>query len=126
MNEAAAIDRKSALKSSESKEQSAGKKSEKTFEDEEKQQQPRERFRNKLSDFEIEEAKVTGRGQLALAFELLVMMKKRDIKADPDAYQCLIDACGRVGDTKRATELLGKMHEDGIVADGTVYDVTQI
>ena len=121
MNEAAAIDRKSALKSSESKEQSAGKKSEKTFEDEEKQQQPRERFRNKLSDFEIEEAKATGRGQLALAFELLVMMKKRDIKADPDAYQCLIDACGRVGDTKRATELLGKMHEDGIVADGTVY-----
>ena len=49
------------------------------------------------------------------------MMKKRELKADPEAYQCLIDACGRVGDTKRATELLAKMHEDGIVADGVVY-----
>jgi pentatricopeptide repeat protein len=49
------------------------------------------------------------------------MMKKRALKADPEAYQCLIDACGRVGDTNRATDLLAKMHEDGIVADGTVY-----
>lgn len=49
------------------------------------------------------------------------MMKKRGLKADPEAYQCLIDACGRIGDTQRATELLAKMHEDGIVADGVVY-----
>jgi pentatricopeptide repeat protein len=82
---------------------------------------PRERFRDKLSDLQIEEAKAKGRAQLGLAFEMLTMMKKRALKADPDAYQCLIDACGRVGDTKRATELLAKMHEDGIVADGTVY-----
>lgn len=81
----------------------------------------RDRFRDKLSDLEIEEAKVTGRAQLGLAFELLTMMKKRMLKADPESYQCLIDACGRVGDTKRATDLLAKMHEDGIVADGTVY-----
>ncbi|GKZ00619.1 hypothetical protein MPSEU_001014000 [Mayamaea pseudoterrestris] len=81
----------------------------------------RDRFRNKLSDLQIEEAKVTGRAQLGLAFELLTMMKKRMLKADPESYQCLIDACGRVGDTKRATDLLAKMHEDGIVADGTVY-----
>jgi pentatricopeptide repeat protein len=52
---------------------------------------------------------------------MLNMMKKRALKADPEAYQCLIDACGRVGDTNRATDLLAKMHEDGIVADGTVY-----
>jgi pentatricopeptide repeat protein len=82
---------------------------------------PRERFRDKLSDLQIEEAKVTGRAQLGLAFEMLTMLKKRGLKADPEAYQCLIDACGRVGDTKRATDLLAKMHEDGIVADGTVY-----
>lgn len=82
---------------------------------------PRERFRDKLSDLEIEEAKATGRAQLGLAFEMLTMMKKRALKAEPETYQCLIDACGRVGDTKRATDLLGKMHEDGIVADGTVY-----
>jgi pentatricopeptide repeat protein len=74
-----------------------------------------------VSDLQIEEAKATGRAQLGLAFEILTMMKKRALKADPEAYQALIDACGRVGDTKRATELLGKMHEDGIVADGVVY-----
>lgn len=33
----------------------------------------------------------------------------------------LIDACGRCGDTDRATQLLARMHEDGIVADGVVY-----
>jgi len=82
---------------------------------------PKMRFKDRLSDAQIEEAKATGRAQLGLAFEMLTMMKKRALKADPDAYQCLIDACGRVGDTKRATELLAKMHEDGIVADGTVY-----
>ena len=83
--------------------------------------QPRRRFRDSLSALQIEEAKATGRAQLGLAFEMLTMMKKRALKADPEAYQCLIDACGRVGDTKRATDLLAKMHEDGIVADGTVY-----
>lgn len=81
----------------------------------------RERFRDKLSVLQIEEAKAKGRAQLSLAFEMLTMMKKRALQADPEAYQCLIDACGRVGDTERATELLAKMHEDGIVADGTVY-----
>uniref|UniRef100_A0A7S3DVC3 dDENN domain-containing protein n=1 Tax=Entomoneis paludosa TaxID=265537 RepID=A0A7S3DVC3_9STRA len=82
---------------------------------------PRKRFHDKLSDLEVEEAKATGRAQLGLAFEMLTMMKKRGLQADPEAYQSLIDASGRVGDTKRATELLAKMHEDGIVADGTVY-----
>jgi pentatricopeptide repeat protein len=82
---------------------------------------PRSRFQDSLSALQIEERKATGRAQLALAFEMLTMMKKRGLKADPEAYQCLIDACGRVGDTRRATELLAKMHEDGIVADGVVY-----
>jgi len=79
------------------------------------------RFRDKLSDLEIEEAKVTARAQLGLAFEMLDMMKKRGLKAEPDAFQYLIEACGRCGDTERASKLLGRMHEDGIVADGVVY-----
>ncbi|KAI2506972.1 Rab guanyl-nucleotide exchange factor [Fragilaria crotonensis] len=83
--------------------------------------QPRSRFTTSLSKAQIEEAQSTGRAQLALAFEMLAMVKKRGLKSDPEAYQCLVDACGRVGDTKRATELLSKMHEDGIVADGVVY-----
>eukprot|EP00957_Ditylum_brightwellii_P033183 2514537-Ditylum_brightwellii.AAC.1 len=48
-------------------------------------------------------------------------MKKKELRADSEAYQCLIDACGRCSDTKRATALLGRMHKDGIVADGVVY-----
>ncbi|VEU36838.1 unnamed protein product [Pseudo-nitzschia multistriata] len=83
--------------------------------------EPKSRFTDSLNALEIEEAKATGRAQLALAFEMLTMMKKRALKADPEAYQSLIDACGRVGDTKRASDLLARMHEDGIVADGTVY-----
>ena len=82
---------------------------------------PKKRFRDSLNSLEIEEAKATGRAQLGLAFEMLTMMKKRALKADPEAYQSLINACGRVGDTKRASDLLARMHEDGIVADGTVY-----
>jgi len=83
--------------------------------------QPRSRFTTSLSRLQIEEARSHGRARLALAFEMLTMMKKRGLKTDPEAYQCLIDACGRVGDTKRATELLSRMHEDGIAADGVVY-----
>ena len=79
------------------------------------------RFRDKLSDLEIEEAKATARAQLGLCFEMLDMMKKRGLKAEPDAFQYLIEACGRCGDTDRASNLLGRMHEDGIVADGVVY-----
>jgi pentatricopeptide repeat protein len=84
-------------------------------------EEPKRRFTQTLSSLQIEEAKATGRAQLALAFEMLTSMKRRGLKADPEAYQSLIDACGRVGDTKRATELLKRMHEDGIVADGVVY-----
>ena len=39
----------------------------------------------------------------------------------PPCGRSLIDACGRCGDTGRATQLLSRMHEDGIVADGVVY-----
>lgn len=88
---------------------------------EENKPRQRSRFRDSLNALQIEEAKATGRAQLGLAFEMLTMMKKRALKADPEAYQSLIDACGRVGDTKRASDLLARMHEDGIVADGTVY-----
>lgn len=83
--------------------------------------QPRSRFSDDLSTLQIEEAKATAKAQLGLAFEMLTMMRKRGLKADPEAYQCLVDACGRCGDTERATQLLAKMHEDGIVADGVVY-----
>ena len=81
----------------------------------------RDRFNDKLSTLKIMEARETAKAELAIAFEMLKMMKERGLRADPEAYQCLIDACGRCGDTDRATQLLASMHEDGIVADGVVY-----
>lgn len=80
-----------------------------------------ERFHDSLTALEIEEAKATAKAQLGLAFEMLVVMKERKLKTDPVAFRSLIDACGRCGDTERATKLLARMHEDGIVADGVVY-----
>lgn len=79
------------------------------------------RFKGTISSARIEEAKARASAQLNLAFEILDIMKEREIKIDPVAYKCLIDACGRCGDTDRATQLLTRMHEDGIVADGVVY-----
>ena len=81
----------------------------------------RHRFNDKLSTLKIMEARETARAELGIAFEMLKMMKERGLRADPEAYQCLIDACGRCGDTNLATQLLSRMHEDGIVADGVVY-----
>ncbi len=81
----------------------------------------RERFKEPLSAAKIEEAQAKATAQLNLAFEILDLMKARELKADPVAYKSLIDACGRCGDTERATSLLTRMHEDGIVADGVVY-----
>jgi pentatricopeptide repeat protein len=114
-------DRKAAVFRSSKGDMKSGVEIETKKSDDSSESKPKLRFKENLSEAQIEEAKATGRAQLGLAFEMLTMMKKRALKADPDAYQCLIDACGRVGDTKRATELLAKMHEDGIVADGTVY-----
>ena len=81
----------------------------------------RNRFNDKLSTLKIMEARETAKAEIVIAFEMLKMMKERGLSADPEAYQSLIDACGRCGDTERATQLLSRMHEDGIVADGVVY-----
>eukprot|EP00957_Ditylum_brightwellii_P078779 5990143-Ditylum_brightwellii.AAC.1 len=67
------------------------------------------------------EATETAKAQLNIAFEILKMMKKRELRANLEAYQCLIDACGRCGDTERVTALLGRINKDGIVADAVVY-----
>ncbi|GMH62987.1 hypothetical protein TL16_g03601 [Triparma laevis f. inornata] len=75
---------------------------------------------NKKSEV-YEEAKATAKAQLDLAFKVLVMMRARGLQPESYAYQCLIDACGRCGDTERVCELLGLMHDDGVVADSVVY-----
>ncbi len=81
----------------------------------------RVKFTDSISKSKVDEAKATAVAQLTLAFEILDIMKERELKAEPIVYKCLIDACGRVGETERATKLLKMMHDDGIVADGVVY-----
>lgn len=56
---------------------------------------PRNRFNNKLSTLKILEARETAKAELGIAFEMLKMMKERGIRADPEAYECLIGACVR-------------------------------
>jgi pentatricopeptide repeat protein len=81
----------------------------------------RARFIESISSAKVEEAKAIGRAQLNLAFEILDIMKERQCNTEPAAYKYLIDACGRCGDTDRATQVLKRMHEDGVIADGVVY-----
>lgn len=81
----------------------------------------RAKFIESISSAKVEEAKAIGRAQLNLAFEILDIMKERQCNTEPAAYKYLIDACGRCGDTDRATQVLKRMHQDGIVADGVVY-----
>ena len=82
---------------------------------------PRNRFRDPIYFSKLEEAKASASAQLDLAFEMLDIMKGRQLTARSVVYKCLIDACGRCGDTDRATKLVNRMHDDGIVADGVVY-----
>eukprot|EP00551_Chaetoceros_affinis_P007768 CAMPEP_0203671310 /NCGR_PEP_ID=MMETSP0090-20130426/7133_1 /ASSEMBLY_ACC=CAM_ASM_001088 /TAXON_ID=426623 /ORGANISM="Chaetoceros affinis, Strain CCMP159" /LENGTH=1131 /DNA_ID=CAMNT_0050536351 /DNA_START=81 /DNA_END=3473 /DNA_ORIENTATION=+ len=82
---------------------------------------PRNRFRDPLYFSKLEEAKASAVAQLDLAFEMLDIMRERKLTARSVVYKCLIDACGRCGDTERATKLVNRMHDDGIVADGVVY-----
>lgn len=79
------------------------------------------RFTDSLFISVVEEAREKARAHLGLAFEVMESLRKRGLKADPETYQCLIESCGRCGDTDRATDLLKWMHQDGIVADGNVY-----
>jgi pentatricopeptide repeat protein len=79
------------------------------------------RFRHSLKYLEIEESKAKAKAALGLAFEILECMKLRKLKAEPESYHCLMDACGKCGDTQRVSQLLVRMHEDGIVADSAVY-----
>lgn len=81
----------------------------------------RQRFRASASASLIEEARSVAVAQLSLAFEALHMMRKRKMVPDSASYQSLIDACGRCGDANRATQLMGLMHEDGLVADSVMY-----
>lgn len=66
-----------------------------------------------------EEAAQVARSQLDLAFDMLLMMKARDIPlSDRQIFRHLIDACGRCQDAKRARDILDMMSATGVSCDG--------
>jgi len=68
-----------------------------------------------------DEAAQVARSQLDLAFDMLQMMKARDIGlSDRQVFKLLIDACGRCQDAKRAREILDMMNAAGLSCDGEI------
>jgi len=68
-----------------------------------------------------EEADQIAGSQLDLAFDMLQMMKARDVPlADRQVFKQLIDACGRCKDAKRAREILDMMNTSRVSCDGEV------
>mmetsp|Transcript_17210 Transcript_17210/g.25222 ORF Transcript_17210/g.25222 Transcript_17210/m.25222 type:complete len:139 (-) Transcript_17210:728-1144(-) len=65
--------------------------------------------------------RLPAQAQLDLAFDVLRVSRERSLITDPDAYNCLMEACGRCGDTVKATWLMKVMRKDGCVADSVIY-----
>ena len=69
-----------------------------------------------------EELKAQARAQLGLAFHILRYLRYTlKFKADALTYRCLMNACGKVGDTGLGTTLMTLMHEDGCVVETDMY-----
>ena len=69
-----------------------------------------------------EELKAQARAQLGLAFHILRYLRySLRHKADALTYRCLMNACGKVGDTSLGTTLMTLMHEDGCVVETDMY-----
>ena len=68
-----------------------------------------------------EEAAEVARSQLDLAFDMLEMMKARNIPlSDRQVFRQLIDACGRCQNSKRARDTLDMMSAAGVSCDGEI------
>lgn len=68
----------------------------------------------------FEEAKEIADAQLELAFQTLTTLETRGLPPTPEIFLSLMEACGRCGDSQRATLLMEIMKRDGIVADSEV------
>uniref|UniRef100_A0A7S2UGK4 UDENN domain-containing protein n=1 Tax=Attheya septentrionalis TaxID=420275 RepID=A0A7S2UGK4_9STRA len=73
------------------------------------------------SSTDYEEMRAVAKAQLDLAFETLKMIKKRGLRADPDSYKCLIEACGRCGNVRRATQLMEIIRSEHLIGDAEMY-----
>jgi len=70
---------------------------------------------------ELEAAKLVATAHLDLAFSVLRTMSLRKLPIDADAYRSIMEACGRCGDSQRASQLLRLMRSNGLVLDSEIY-----
>lgn len=69
-----------------------------------------------------EELRAEARAQLGLAFHILRYLRyELKHKADALTYQCLMNACGKIGETSMGSSLMTLMHEDGCVVETDMY-----
>lgn len=73
------------------------------------------------SENELETAQLVAMRQLDLAFSVLDTMCLRSLPADQDAFKILMEACGRCGSTRRATQLVTMMKDQYLPIDSEIY-----
>lgn len=81
----------------------------------------RSRTQDKISEADVEISQLVAAGHLELAFSALDMVLLRRIPIDQDSFRSLMEACGRCGDTERATQLIVLMKAQRIIVDSEMY-----
>jgi len=69
----------------------------------------------------LDEAKIVATAQLDLAFSVLRTMSLRKLPIDSDGYRFMMEACGRCGNSQRASQLLRLMRGNGFAVDSEIY-----
>lgn len=70
---------------------------------------------------ELETAQLVAMRQLDLAFSVLDEMCLRSLPTDQFAFKILMEACGRCGSTRRATQLITMMKDQYSPVDSEIY-----
>jgi len=78
-------------------------------------------FAEKVKDTDVETAKVFADAELNLAFSALETLLMRKLRTNMDAVKALMTACGRCGNTQRASQLMSLINERGLISDGETY-----
>lgn len=79
------------------------------------------RTRDKVSEADVEMSQLVAAGHLELAFSALDMVLLRKIPIDQDSFRALMEACGRCGNTDRATQLMALMKAKHLAVDSEMY-----
>lgn len=76
--------------------------------------------KDRVSEADVETAQLLAVGQLDLAFSVFEIMLEY-LPVDQESCRVLMEACGRCGDTVRATQLMSVMKQKRVVVDSEMY-----